>query len=325
MQTANHVGRPDPRVMRAVRTHGRGGPEQLFYENAPIPEPGEGDVLVRVRATGITPAELTWDETYRNADGSARVPGIPGHEVSGTVEALGVGVTDLGIGADVYGLADFPRDGAAAEYIAVRAANLAPKPESIDYVQAAAVPLSALTAWQALFDKARLTSGQRILIHGAAGGVGTYAVQLAHGRGAQVIATASAPNVEFLRGLGADKVIDYTKTRFEDEVHDADIVLDTIGGDTLNRSWSVLRRGGVLITLPAPAPADKAKQFGVESIFFIVEPNRRELIEIGRLIDSGKLKIIVAEVLPLRKAREAFEHGVAGHTRGKIVLRVDDE
>src|SRR4051812_41126745 len=219
MKAANQVVRLDPRLMWAIRTHGRGGPEQLFYEEAPVPEPGEGDVLVRVCATGITPAELTWDETYRNADGSPRIPGIPGHEVSGTVEALGPGVADLRIGEDVYGLTDFPRDGAAAEYIAIRAANLAPKPQTIDYVQAAAVPLSALTAWQALFDKGRLTAGQRVLIHGGAGGVGTYAVQLAHWRGAHVIATSSAANAGFLRELGADKVIDYTTTRFEDEVH----------------------------------------------------------------------------------------------------------
>ncbi len=204
--------------------------------------------------------------------------GIPGHEVSGTVEALGAGVTDLQVGEDVYGLADFPRDGAAAEYIAIRAANLAPKPESIDYVQAAAVPLSALTAWQSLFDKGRLTAGQRVLIHGAAGGVGTYAVQLARWRGAQVIATASAANADFLRELGADKVIDYTTTRFEDEVQDADVVLDTIGGDTLERSWPIIRRNGVLVTLPAPPPVGKAEHFGVKSIFFIVEPNRVELI-----------------------------------------------
>jgi NADPH:quinone reductase-like Zn-dependent oxidoreductase len=311
--------------MQAVRTHGRGGPEQLFYENAPVPEPGESDVLVRVGATGITPAELTWDETYQKADGSVRIPGIPGHEVSGTVEALGSGVADLGIGEEVYGLADFPRDGAAAEYIAIRAANLAPKPQSIDFIQAAAVPLSALTAWQSLFDKGRLTAGQRIMIHGGAGGVGSYAVQLARWRGAQVIATASRANADFVRELGAHQVIDYTATRFEHEVRDADMVLDTIGGDTLERSWSVLRRGGVLITLPGPPPPDKSEHFGVESIFFIVEPNRLELIEIGRLIDSGKLRIIVADVLPLRRAREAFERATAGHMRGKIVLRVQDE
>ncbi len=322
MKKTNQPVHPDPWLMRAVRTHGRGGPEQLFYEHAPVPRPGEGDVLVRVFAAAITPAELTWDETYKNPDGSARIPGIPAHEVSGTVAALGLGVTDLRIGEDVYGLADFPRDGAAAEYVAIRATNLAPKPQSIDHVHAAAVPLSALTAWQSLFDKGRLTSGQRILIHGAAGGVGTYAVQLAQWRGAHVIATASAANARFLRELGADEIIDYTTTRFEDKVRDVDVVLDTIGGDTLERSWQVLRRDGVLITLPAPPPAGRAEHYGVESVFFIVEPNRAELIEIGQLIESGKLKVIVAEVLPLSKAREAFEHGVTGHTRGKIVLRV---
>jgi NADPH:quinone reductase-like Zn-dependent oxidoreductase len=311
-------------IMRAVRAHGRGGPEQLSYEDAPVPQAGEGDVLVRVCATGITPAELTWDETYKNADGSDRIPSVPGHEVSGRVEALGPGVADLRIGEEVYGLADFPRDGGAAEYIAIRAHNLAPKPKSIDWVQAAAVPLSALTAWQALFDKGRLTAGQRVLIHGAAGGVGTFAVQLAHWRGAEVIATASKGNADFLRGLGADRIIDYTTTRFEDEVHDADIVIDTIGGDTLARSWSVLRRGGVLITLPAPVPPNQAESLGVTGIFFVVEPNRQQLIQIGELIDSGKLKVVLATVLPLQRAREAFELGAEGHTRGKIVLQISN-
>jgi NADPH:quinone reductase-like Zn-dependent oxidoreductase len=326
MQSATHERlRPETSMMRAARIHGRGGPEQIFYEDAPLPKIAEGDALVRVCATGITPAELTWDETYRNIDGSDRIPGIPGHEVCGKVEALGSGVMSLRVGEEVYGLSDFPRDGAAAEYIAVRAANLAPKPKNLDCVQAAAVPLSALTAWQALFDKAQLAPGQRVLIHGAAGGVGSFAVQLAHWRGAQVIATASARHIEFLRGLGADRVIDYTISRFEDEVKDIDVVVDTIGGETLARSWRVLRRGGVLVTLPAPPPAGMAEVLGVKGIFFIVEPNRQQLVEIGQLIDSGQLKIILAGVFSLARAREAFELAAAGHLRGKMVLQVCKE
>src|SRR5919201_6808977 len=190
-------------MMKAVRLHRQGGPEQLVYEDAPEPELGAGDALIRVHFTGITPAELTWPDTYRNCDGSERLPAIPGHEASGVVVRVAGGVSEVSIGDEVYALTAFCRDGTAAEYVAVRAADLAPKPRTLDHVHAAAVPLSALTAWQALFDHAGLRGGQRVLIHGAAGGVGTFAVQLARWRGAQVTATASAANLDFVRSLGA--------------------------------------------------------------------------------------------------------------------------
>ena len=307
--------------MKAVRTHGRGGPEQLFFEDAPLPELRRGDVLLRVYATGITPAELTWDETYQNADGTPRIPGIPGHEVSGVVERTAPDVTDYQPGDEVYGLADFPRDGAAAEFAAVQAANLALKPRSIPYAQAAALPLSALTAWQALFEHAHLLAGQRVLIHGGAGGVGSLAVQLARWRGARVLATASAGNTAFVRSLGADDVIDYHATPFEETLRELDVVLDTIGGETRERSWRVLRKGGVLVTLVSPIPAGVAEQHGVRGVFFIVRGNRGQLEQISTLVDEGKLKPVIAEVLPLARAREAFEHGVGIHSPGKIVLQ----
>src|SRR6266550_392074 len=239
-------------LVKAVRTHGRGGPEQIFFEDAPLPEVRRGDVLVQVRATGITPTELTWDETYQNADGAPRIPSIPGHEVSGMVERMAADVTDFRIGDEVYGLADFPRDGAAAEFAAVRAINVALKPRGIPHVQAAALPLSALTAWQALFDHAHLAAGQSVLIHGAAGGVGVFAVQLARWAGAHVIATASARNRDFLCELGANEIIDYTTTRFEEVVQGVDFVFDTVGGDTLQRSWQVVKPGGVLLSVVSP-------------------------------------------------------------------------
>ena len=307
--------------MKAIRTHGRGGPEQLFLEDAPLPEFRGGDVLVRVSATGITPTELTWDETYQNADGAPRIPSIPGHEVSGVVERMDPDVTDFRPGDEVYGLADFPRDGAAAEFAAVRAANLALKPRSIPHVQAAALPLSALTAWQALFEHARLAAGQSVLIHGGAGGVGSLAVQLARWRSARVLATASARDTEFVRSLGADDVIDYHAAHFEETLHDVDIVLDTIGGETREHSWRVLRRGGVLVTLVSPIPAGVAEQHGVRGVFFIVRGNRGQLNQISKLVDEGKLKPVIAEVLPLARAREAFEHGAGAHSPGKIVLQ----
>ena len=307
--------------MKAVRTHGRGGPEQVFFEDAPMPVVRPGDVLLRVRATGITPAELTWDETYQNADGTPRIPGILGHEPSGVVEQTAPDVTDFRAGDELYGLADFPRDGAAAEFAAVRAANLAFKPRGIPHAQAAALPLAALTAWQALFEHARLDAGQSVLIHGGAGGVGTLAVQLARWRGARVIATASARDTALVRALGADDVIDYHAARFEDSLRDIDVVLDTIGGETRERSWPVLRKGGVLVTLVSPIPPDVAGQHGVRSVFFIVSGNRKQLDQITGLVDAGKLKPVISEVLPLARAREAFEQG-AGHAPGKIVLQV---
>jgi NADPH:quinone reductase-like Zn-dependent oxidoreductase len=294
----------------------------LVYEEAPVTLLEPGDALVRVHATGITPTELSWSATYTTRDGVDRLPVVPGHDVSEVVEAVCPGVTAVKIGDEVYGLTDFWRDGAAAEFVAVRAADLAPKPSSLDHLQSAAVPLSALTAWQGLFDQAGLQSGQRLLIHGAAGGVGTYAVQFAKWRGAQVLATASASQSAFLRDLGVDDLIDYTEKRFEDEVREVDVVLDTIGGETLEQSWSVLRPGGVLVTLVGNITEDRPKGHGVRGIFFIVTPNRAQLIEIARLIDQGQVHPVIQAILPLNQTREAFEQGLKGHNRGKIVLRV---
>jgi NADPH:quinone reductase-like Zn-dependent oxidoreductase len=302
--------------------HARGGPEQLVYEDAPQPVPEPGDALVRVHATGITRTELTWDQTYRHADGSPRIPTVPGHEMSGVIESVPAGTEGLGPGDAVYGLCDFPRDGAAAEFVAVRVSNLAKKPRAIDHVHSAALTLSGLTAWQALFTHAGLEGGQRVLIHGGAGGVGVFAVQLAKWKGAHVITTSSAANHEFLRGLGADEIIDYTKTRFEDAVRDADLVLDTVGGDAVERSWSLLRPGGWMISVAMAVGESEAQEHGVRGLFFIVEPNRAQLEEMGRLVDQGTLKVFVAKVFPLAQARAAFELALEAHTRGKIVLEV---
>ncbi|HXI65143.1 MAG TPA: NADP-dependent oxidoreductase [Gemmatimonadales bacterium] len=308
--------------MKAVRLHRRGGPEQLMYEDAPKPIPGAGDALVRVHACAITPTELSWGTTYTTRDGVDRLPTIPGHELSGVVEAVSQDVSTPRVGDAVYALTDFWRDGAAADYVVVRARDLAPKPKTLSHTQAAAVPLSALTAWQALFDHAGLVKGQRVLIHAASGGVGTYAVQLAKGRGAYVIGTARAINADFLRTLGAADVIDYTAVRFEDRVHDVDVVLDSVGGDTLERSWSVLCKGGVLVTIADSAPAEKAATYGVRGVEFIVEPNRAQLIGIARLIETGALRVIVDATYPLPDARAAFVRGLDGHNRGKLVLSV---
>jgi len=310
--------------MNAIRIHEVGGPEGMVYERAPRPRLASGDALVAVYAAALTPAELTWKETWADHSGTSRLPIIPSHEVSGVVAALGEGVSDLAPGAAVYGLTDFSRDGAAAEFVAVRAADLAPKPRSIGHLHAAAMPLSALTAWQALFDHGRLAAGQRVLIHGAAGGVGSFAVQLAGAKGAEVIAVASGRHREFLRGLGANTVVDYETARFEEVAHDVDLVLDTVGGETLKRSWAVLKPGATLVSIAEPPPEPDAIRAGARGVFFIVEPNRAELCELARLTDAGQLQTFVSEVFELSRAREAYETLLRGHLRGKIVLCVKD-
>jgi NADPH:quinone reductase-like Zn-dependent oxidoreductase len=308
--------------VKAIRLHRRGGPDELVLEDAPVPEIGPGDVLVRVSATGITPTELRWDETYQHPDGTPRIPTIPGHEVSGVVERVAPGVDDLRPGDAVYGLADFPRDGAAAEFVAVRATNLARKPQSIKDSEAASLPLSALTAWQAMFVHGELVAGQSVLIHAGAGGVGSLAVQLARWRGLRVFATASARDVAFVQSLGADVVIDYRAERFEDKARDVDMVFDTVGGETQERSLDVLRKGGVLVSVVARMAPGVAEQHGVRGVYFIVEGNREQLEQIAALVDEGTLKPIIAQVFPLARARAAFEFGVSSHAPGKIVLEV---
>jgi NADPH:quinone reductase-like Zn-dependent oxidoreductase len=281
-------------------------------------------VLVRVYATGITPMELSW----KTSSGAVRpLPIIPGHELSGIVTRVGPGVTEVAVGDGVYALTDFSRDGAEAEYTIALPSELAPKPRTLTHVQATAVPLSALTAWQALFEHAKLSAGETILIHGASGGVGIFAVQFAHWIGANVIGTASAGNRELLRELGADEVIDYTRQSFENMVHDANVVLDTVGGETLQRSWRVLKSGGRLVTIASEAGTRQqvATAHRVRATWFIVQPNRNQLTEIADLIDAGQIRVVVEAVLPLSEARQAYERGQSGHRRGKIVLRVVNE
>jgi len=308
--------------MKAIRIHTRAGPEALVYEDAPVPEIVKGEALIKVHAAAITPTEFTWNSTFTTHDGRDRLPVVPGFEVSGTVQELVPDVSDLSVGDGVYGLLDFWRDGAAAEYVAARAADMAPKPRSLDHTHAAAVPLSGLTAWQALFDHANLSAGNSVLIHGAAGGVGTWAVQFAHWRGAHVIGTASRTKHEFLRELGADEVIDYTAVRFEDKIREMDIIVDTVGGDTLERSWKVVRRDGVLVTVAGDVPEEKVAHYGVRGVSFLVQPSRNQLNQIAQLIDAGTVRPIVEAVFPIARAREAYERGLMGHNRGKLVLQV---
>ena len=275
-----------------------------------------------MHAAGITPTEFTWNSTFTTADKKDRLPAIPGFEVAGMVSKVAADLSDPAVGDEVYGLLNFWRNGSAAEYVAVKASDMAPKPKSLDFVKAAAIPLSGLTAWQALFDHAKLSSGQVVLIHGAGGGVGTFAVQFAKNRGIHVVATCSSSKANLVHELGAEEVVDYNKTRFEDVVKGVDAVLDTVGGDTLDRSWKVIRKGGTLVTIVGDAPEDKAAAFGIRGVSMLVEPNRAELVEIGRLVDQKKVRPIVSGVFPLAEARRAYESGLSGHSKGKIVLKV---
>jgi NADPH:quinone reductase-like Zn-dependent oxidoreductase len=316
-----------PQTMKAVRIHRYGGPEVLQYEDAPRPKPQAGEVLIRVHAAGVNPIDWNVREGHMKDFWPHKLPLILGWDLSGVVEELGPGPAAAGrfkIGDEVYSVPDPTRDGAYADYIVVRESESSLKPRSLDHIRAAAVPLAALTAWQSLFDTAQLQPGQRVLIHAGSGGVGHFAVQLAKWKGAYVFATASAKNQDFLRKLGADETIDYTTQRFEDIARNIDIVLDPIGGDTQERSWQVLKKGGALLSIVQPPSAEKAKALGVRAVFVASHPNGAQLTAIAEVIDSGNLKVVVNQILPLAEVRRAHELSQSGHTRGKIVLRVKE-
>jgi NADPH:quinone reductase-like Zn-dependent oxidoreductase len=303
--------------MNAIRLRTANGPAGLVYEQIETPQPKEGEVLVGVHAAAITRDELDWPLN--------RLPAIPSYEFSGMVAALGNHVEEIAVGDQVYALSSFKRDGAAAEYTIVQQEFLAPKPKTLDHIQSASIPLAALTAWQGLFEHGQLCKGQRVLIHGATGGVGHFAVQLAHQRGAYVIGTVSTPHLSAARKLGVDKIVDTTTTHFEDVVSEVDLVFDTVGGDRLKRSPAVIRKGGRLISVASEPPQESANALGITFLYFVVSPNREQLIKITRLVDDGVLKPTVDDVFPLANAREAFERSLLHLGVGKIVLRVADE
>jgi NADPH:quinone reductase-like Zn-dependent oxidoreductase len=309
-------------TMQAVRFHDYGGPDVLVLEEIPRPQAGPGEVLIRVHAAGVNPLDWKVRAGRVKAMIAHRLPLIPGWDVSGVVEAVAPDVTAFKVGDAVYGMLDFRRNGAYAEYVAARPLHLALKPSTIDHIQAGAVPLASLTAWQSLFRVAGLKSGQTVLIHAAAGGVGHFAVQFAKEKGAKVIGTASADNRGFLRELGADEVIDYRTTDFEVAAHDVDVVLDTIGGDTQQRSWQVLKKGGILVATLGISSPDAAKQHGVRGEGIFVQPDTDHLAQIAAMIDAGKLRPAVSTTLPLKDAVRTHELSEAGHVRGKIVLQV---
>ncbi len=313
----DRMGNPKiPERMNAIRLHKAIGPEGLVFEQIEIPKPEAGEVLVRVHACAITRDELDWPVN--------RLPAIPSYEFSGEVSAAGPDVNDISIGEPVYALSSFSRDGAAAEYMIISKEFLAPKPKTIDHIHAATIPLAALTAWQGLFEHGQLAKGQRVLIHGAVGGVGNFAAQLARHHGAYVIGTVSTMNMEAARKQGIDEIIDHTATRFEEVVGKVDLVFDTVGGDLLDRSLSVLRPGGRLVAVASEPSQERAVALGIKSIYFVVKPNGKQLVELATLVDTGKLRPAIDKVFPFAQAREAFERSLTAHAGGKIVLQIVD-
>jgi NADPH:quinone reductase-like Zn-dependent oxidoreductase len=307
--------------MKAVYLETKGGPEALVMGELPPPVPKDGEVLVKVCATAVTPTEFGWFPTFNLPSGEPRpFPIVLSHEFSGVVKSVGPNVQWLVPGEEVYGINDWFANGAQAEYCVCARTALGRKPQSVTHTQAAATPISALTAWQGLFDRGGLQSGQRVLVHGASGGVGAFAVQFARRHGAQVIATASSGNLDFVRYLGAEEVIDYRAIRFEEAVRDIDLVFDGVGGDTLQRSWSVLKRGGQIVSLASQygAPLDQRSR----DAFMLVQPDGARLTEIAKLIDGGEIRLFVEQVFPLDKAREAYERAARGGMRGKVALSV---
>ena len=313
-------------MMKAVRAHERGGPEVLVYEEAPVPAPGPGEVLVRVHAVGITFAELTWDETWTR-DGEPRTPTIPGHEVAGRVVEVGDGVDTVVVGDPVFGLVPFDRDGGAAEYAVLPQDWVALRPLEVDPVHAAALPLAALTALQALVDHGGVHEGSRVLVQGAAGAVGVFAVQLAKLRGAHVTAVAREQDREYLHMLGADEVLDFTDEPIPaSEGADAgyDVALFAANGSPSDDLYASVRPGGVLVSLNGPPDAALTERHGIRGSFFIVSADRAQLDELAQLARTQRLSIPIAATWALKDARAAFESGrTHGRLPGKTVLVVE--
>ena len=305
------------KTMRVMRFNDSTDAPALIAATALVPQPRPDEMLIRVLAAGVTPTELRWYPTTHAPDGGKRTGAIPGHEFSGIVEAVGPDIDPGHVGAEVFGLNDWFSDGATAEYCVAPSSSIAPKPYRLSHAEAASVPIGALTAWQGLFDRARLRARERVLIHGGSGAVGIFAVQLAGGAGASVIATASARNAKFLSELGAERVIDYHSERFEEHVRDVDVVFDGVGGETLQRSWNVLKPGGRMVTIAADSEGTQDER--TKAAFFIVNPNQQQLIEIARLLDHRDLKACVDEVVPLAQASAAY-FGTRQRGRGKVVI-----
>jgi NADPH:quinone reductase-like Zn-dependent oxidoreductase len=300
--------------MRAMQVNQSTQGPVLVAAELPQPQPAAGEVLIRVRAAGVTPTELGWFPTHQAKDGTPRKGAVPGHEFSGVITGLGQDVSGFEVGQEVYGLNDWFADGATAEFCVTQPGSIAPKPATLTHEEAATVPIGALTAWQGLLERTKIQRGERVLVHAAAGSVGIFAVQLARLHGAHVIATASPRNLKLVAELGAAEVIDYQASRFEEQTQKVDVVFDGVGGETLDRSWGVLKPGGRLVTIVDDRNKD---------VFFIVEPNQQQLIEVGKLLDAGKIKTFLGPVVPLAEASSAYSGGIVKTGKhGKMVVAI---
>jgi len=307
--------------MKAIVVHEYGGPEVLKYEDARRPEPKDDEILIRVVATGINPVDASI-RAGRFKAGS--LPFIPGMDISGVIEKTGAKITRFKAGEPVYAYLSFKEQGGYAEFAIAKENETSPKPKAIDYEQAAAVPLAATTAWQALIETARLSAGQTVLIHGGSGGVGHFAIQIAKARGAKVIATASTPNQDLLKELGVDQSIDYTKTKFESVVKDVDVVLEATRSDALARSYGVVKKGGIIVSITGPPDQVELDKHGIRGSSVMAHPDANVLDQLGKLIDAKKVKPVVSQVFPLSEASKAHQQIETRHTRGKIVFKVTE-
>lgn len=308
--------------MKAIRIHEFGGPEVLKYEDAPTPKPANDEVLIKIYASGVNPIDYKIRSGVAQGKFPVKLPLIPGWDVSGEIEEVGSDILNFRKGDEVYSRPDPTRNGTYAEYVVVKADQVNMKPKSIGHDKAAAVPLAGLTAWQGLFEHGHLEAGQKVLIHAAAGGVGTFAVQFARWKGAYVIGTASEENIDFLYSLGADEVIDYKTEKFEDKVKDIDLVFDLIGGEVQKRSLQVIKEGGRLVTTVKPENQEAAKEKNIQVTSYLALSLPGDLQQIADLIDSGKIRPVVSAIFPLQEAAEAQRQMETHHTTGKIVLKV---
>jgi NADPH:quinone reductase-like Zn-dependent oxidoreductase len=306
--------------MQALRAYTRADPTGLRYEETDVPTPGIGDVLLQVAAASFTPTELGWPSTWVDRAGKDRTPAIPGHEVSGTVVALGYGTTGLEVGDRAFGLTDWYRDGAAAQFVAVEARNLALKPASISDPDAGAVPLAGLTAWQALFVHGRLQPGESVIINAASGGVGTLAVQLARAAGVRVIGMARARARDLVLELGADVFVDVDGSQMDESLGDVAVVFDLVGGELMRRCSSMVRPGGIVVSAVESPAGPNPERDRYRSVFFVVEPDRGQLEELGRRVEAGSLRPIIGQQVALRDGARAFSAKEAGGIPGKVVL-----
>lgn len=309
--------------MKAVVLKEYGNADNLSYEEVEKPSPKGDEVLIKVRVSAVNPVDWKIRDGFGETLG-LKLPIILGCEIAGIVEDTGEDVKNFMVGDEVFGFISLTRNGGYAEFVTAKESEIIKKPQDIDFENAVAIPVGSLTAWQAIFDIANLSSGQKILIHAGSGGVGSMALQLAKVKGAYVVTTASGKNEDFVKDLGADEWIDYTKQKFEQVAKDVDVVFDTIGGDTQERSFQTLKKGGCLVSVVAPPSKETAEKFGIKAEMISVMPNAEQLAEITKLVEEGKLRTYIEAVLPLSEVKKAHEMSQSGHTRGKIVLRLDE-